>query len=1023
MIKNCLVDIYINLSLYYLKKIGNYCQAIYFYKKVSEFILSYQEDFSFNRLNLLISKTLIEKLKPSNEQVSSLEYLDVSQYYKYDCLTQNFIDEISNDVNLSLEFWKTFRAPLKDSNKSIDFNKIFKLTDQIRISKEKVEHMWNELLSIYNGVNEYFELYSTYVVEINDDDLKKRDLDSLKRKNDNINENLNKNFYSILFNKNTGIIIANGDRGSEGQIELSNNEIENIFNYKACDLKGKNLTKLMPKILMKEHSKYMQQYFKIGEKKIIDNDNVFSFGKDKNNNIIKIKLAIKLFPVLNKNVFYIGLIVKENVEDIIFMDDKFNIQGMSSSLVRKLGIDNRVFQECDIPFYIICKKFVHFYSIFLHKAKKTDEHIDFAGSLCDSKNNSIIIKKNILDYKDEEYKKNVENVEINENIELEYEIKIPNFLFEFNEKLKKKSIYHNIVIDNKNEENAIINYNYTDDQNEDEPLIDEKRKSIGSKFKSSILFSSVIDKKSTLKKSHRDRTHGETPNHTPTGTPTPTPTPSLTPTGKDNFSKNDKKDKKDKKGKNKDNNEKTNYNSIINKYVNLFENYSFSRLEDLIDTNNLNSPYEYKFNFTFDRYKYGNNNISYIVRCVDNKNDAGKSEEETINDVDPKGVRYKKEKIEAIKPLYELYPSEKDELREYTENFIKLSLENYNLQRALQICKNDIKEMSIAYGQKEDIVVKDENSSQIAQSGFDSGLVKKNRIEEIKSNLLVNIENFYILKYIKGVIILIGLFTTIFGCIYIILFLQLHKILKDVSLLNVRLFQNCLWTTEIVSIFISLKTLNKNILNENFFFNNYKENENDNNLTYYDRMKEFATTLYYDLLYANEALEKDISNYLDQNDLMSLYWDRINISYKMENYTAYNNKQVDTESFPMAMAQLLSNCLSFLTNDIFNITNETIDIYNNLTIEEKNETDAYSAHILYIIIENSYDNILPNHLNKIEKIPLILQKYNENKKFPAIISIIIYSCIMIILCSLYYILLCLTNKSLTGGLNKVTKIR
>ena len=1016
-IKKCLVDIYINLSLYYLKKIGNYCQAIYFYKKVSEFVLTYQEEFSFNRLYLKISKALLEKLKPSNEQVSSLELLDVSQYYKYDFLTQNFIDEISNDVNLSLEFWKTFRAPLKDNKKSINFNKIFKLTDQIRISKSKVEHMWNELLSIYNGVNVYFELYSTYVVEINDDDLKKRDLDSLKRKNDNLNENLNQNFYAILFNKSTGIIIANGDKGCEGLIELSNSEIEHIFNYRAGDLKGKNLIMLMPKLFMKEHSKYMHNYFMIGEKKIIDNDNFYSLGKDKDNNIIKIRLAIKLFPVLNKNIFFIGLIVKENIEDIIFMDENFNIQGMSSSLVKKFGINNYIFQESEIPFYVICKKFVNFYNIFLHKTRKdekNDENNDLINLDFESQNNDDKAKINNLENKnDDNYRNNSDNLEINENIELEYEIKIPNFLFEYSEKTKIKNIKQNILIDEKKEEDD----NFIDDQNEEEPLIDDSRIRSKIGYKSSIIFSSIIDNKkkitNAIKKTQKDR---ETPNPTSTPTPTPTPTPTFdqtpTPDGKESRSKK-------KKIKNE---EKDNYNSIIKKYVKLFENFYFSELENLIDNYNLNSSIEYKFNFTFDRYKYGNNHMAYIVRCIDNKNDAGKSEEETINDVDPKGVRYKKEKIEAIKPLYELFPSEKKELKEQTDNFLKLSLENYTLQKALQACKDDIKEMSIAYGQKEDIIIKDENSSQIAQSGFDSGLVKKNRIEEIKSNLLVNIENFYILKYIKGIIILIGLFTSIFGCIYIVLFLKLYKILKDVSLLNVKLFQNCLWTTEIVSIFISLKTLNINYFNSDFIFNNYKEKEDDNNLDYYDRMKEFAKILYFDLLYANEALEKDISNYLNKDDLMSLYWDRIDISYNKDNYHKYKNK-IDTETFPMAMAQLLSNCISFLSNDNFNITEEAKKNYNNLSLKDKIEEDIYLEYILYIIIENSYDNILPNHLKKITNIPEILQKYNENKKFPPIISIIIYSCIMIILCILYNVLLCLTNRSLTGGLIKVTKIR
>ena len=86
----------------------------------------------------------------------------------------------------------------------------------------------NELLNIYGGVNVYFKLFSEYIEQINDDDLKKRDLESLKRKNDNYTDHIGQNYYSILFNKETVILIVNGDKGNEGTIELTNKEIEKV---------------------------------------------------------------------------------------------------------------------------------------------------------------------------------------------------------------------------------------------------------------------------------------------------------------------------------------------------------------------------------------------------------------------------------------------------------------------------------------------------------------------------------------------------------------------------------------------------------------------------------------------------------------------------------------------------------------------------------------------------------------------------------------------------------------------------
>ena len=462
--EKCNADMYLNVSLYYLKVIGNYCQAIYFYRKVAELSLSYGERFTFFRLKTQIEKTLVEKLKPPNEQCNELENLDVSMYFKYEELSENFFDEIGLDVNLSLDFWKEFQSPYKEPSKRLDFNKIFELTDKIGKTKKKIEVMWNKLLQIYSGVNNFFELYSEYIEQINDDDLKKRDLEALRRKNDSANDHLNNKFYSLLFNKNTGIIIANGDKGKEGIIEFANKEIENIFKYRTFDLKGMNLTTIMPKMYEKEHSKYIENYFKIGKKTIIDKSDFKAFAKDKDNSIIKIGIAVKLFPILNDNVLFIGLINKENIDDIIFLDDKFNIQGMSMKLMKILNIGNKnLFQENDIPFYVICRKFVNFYSIFLQRAKKE----------LDSDKELKELEQKEPKEKNEKEELH-ENIEINENVELEYEIKLPQFLVDFAERSKKEEHEKMIKLLSTNKNSVLDSEIVEEEYEEDEILLDNK---------------------------------------------------------------------------------------------------------------------------------------------------------------------------------------------------------------------------------------------------------------------------------------------------------------------------------------------------------------------------------------------------------------------------------------------------------------------------------------------------------------------------------------------------------------------
>ena len=997
---DCSVDMYLNLSLYFLKVIGNYCQAIYYYKKATELKLTSRDEFSFIRLGLQISKALREKLKPPSEQCSELENLDVSMYYKYDALSQSFLDEINNDVNLSLEFWKAFRAPLREANKKIDFNKVFELTDKIRIAKKNVEDMWNKLIQIYGGVNDYFELYVEYVEQINDDDLKKRDLESLRRKNDSFGENMNNNFYSVLFNKDTGIIIANGNKGSEGIIELSNKEVENIFKFKAFDLKGMNLTSLMPKLFAKDHSKYIEDYFKIGEKKLIDKSDFKSFGKDKNNSILKVKLALKLFPILNDKVYFVGLILKENIDDIILLDDKFNIQGMSLKLMKILNINNKnLFQENEIPFYVICRKFVNFYSIFFQGKKKGDISekqlftIDEEGSKGKDEENKNENKKN-------EKEDIHENIEINENVELEYEIKLPQFLIDYSEKTNKK--------DDKAEIQLISMPTESEDQND---IIEE------------------YDETDLLIEEEKGKDKNKMP------LVTPTPEGEIHTPGGIQISDSLGEESEITNGEqnilfNKQSDEEKLYHAKIEQYKTLFNEAKTSDLEELIDNCNKNSAsVEYKFNFTFDKYRYGNKQLSYIVRCIDNKNDIGKSQEESAVDLDPKAAKYKKEKAESIKPYFEISEEEKKEIIELPETFLKLSLENKRFQKLLQLCKDDINKMSKLHGQKKEEVLEDENSSQSSQTGFDSGLVKKNRIEEIRGNLLTNISGFYTIKYIRIIIILIAISAFTFSIIYIIFFKKLYTNLKNTSSLNINLFQTTLWTTELISIFVSFRVLyERDVINayekpdeKKFDFDDYLTDDGESNVAnYYQTCIDFCFTLYDKLSKSFGSIEMEIPKYLSDKELMDIYWNRINISYMDETYMIYSDGKRDDESFPMAMNQLLSNSITYFESSTYN---NLLVLGTPSFIASFSSNKIYFEYMTHLIIENGYNNILPNQFSKLMKIPNILTNYNSHKTINIKILAILYGIIIVILCTLFCFLIHLTNKSMTDGIEKVTKIR
>jgi len=513
---------------------------------------------------------------------------------------------------------------------------------------------------------------------------------------------------------------------------------------------------------------------------------------------------------------------------------------------------------------------------------------------------------------------------------------------------------------------------------------------------------------------------------TPSGTPTPTPdTPTPTPNngGEVITEKGNIKITNKMVNFNKQSEEEKNYKSKIRQYRTFFEKGKFNELEDLIDScNKDSSASEYKFNFTFDQYKYGNKQIAYIVRCIDNKNEFGKSDEDTVGEFDVKATKYKKEKADSIKPLYEILENEKKELLSLPEIFYNLSKEDKKFQRLLQQCKNDIQNMSMAHGQKKDEIMEDENSSQSSQIGFDSGLVKKNRIEEIRSNLLLNVSNFYTLKYIKICFILFALLALVWCIIYIIEFGEIYDTLLDVSEVNVNMYQTTLWTTELVSIFLSLRILylkhHMHELNKVYDFD-FRGFDNQTDSEYYTNMENIVKELYYKISDAYGMLEMDMSKYLNEEDLINKYWGKINVfNYGFKNNIVLN----DTESFPMSIAQMLSTSLFFVENANYNSINGT-SAYYSLSDEDKENAMLYFNYSTFYIIENSYDNLLQDQFEKLKEIPDLLTKHNSNKKNIVLEEILIYIGAIILVLIMYFCFIHLTNKSMADGLEKVTKIR
>ena len=970
----------INLSFYYLNNIGNICMCIYYYKKVKEMNLNPSEYFLLQRLRIMISKVLIEKLKNKNESCFLLEDLNPSLYYEYEFCAQKFIDEIFKDLDLCFEFW-SYYSKKNHIELEINFNDVFKTIEKIQDSKMKVIKLWEKLFSIYSGVNELFLFYLDYVGTINDDNLRKRELESIQRKIENSAENIRLNYYNILFKNDTGIALVNGDKGKEGIIVKVNYEFGHIFKYNHSQMKGMNISELMPKMFKNEHHKFMKRYYEIGEKKFLDIKGRKIFAVDRKNAMLLMEKNVKLFPILNQNILYIALLTHEKIDDVIFLDSKFNIQGMSQKLFNKFKIVNQnIFNENNIPFYAICKQFINFYKTFLKGNKKKISPLVTLNTSSQILSDKESLEDYIINEKEREIIEldNNENIEINENIELEYEIKIPKFILDYS--------YYSL------QKEKITNLD-TSESNTEEKDKDETSNLLPYSGKKTVNFN--LDKtpyqglRKTITKKYYDSPGiliSPKNNMTPEGTISPS-----------NL------------------NENNSFENKLNKYKHLFNLEKFNELENLMDEDTFDDEcIEIKFNFTFKKYHFGNNQYAYIIRCIDNKNEIVSSDSNLDNNIQnfETGNKVLKQKLESLQMLIEINNKEKKSFYSNILEFMQNLKNNKNLNKLYQDYLKDIKYVSRIHGSQQNVIADDENSSQTSATSYNSDLSKLSKIQEIKNNLMNNISSYYSLKYIR---IIPGIFfclTIFFIITYILLVFSICSKLENIGKYNTSLFITELRFLQIINSIIDMRIIfyiKRNRLN--YSMNTYFGSEEN----YYEYCKNKTKEWYKQAYKEINKLEKDAHKYFGV--LKDTVWKKIPFNYPLE------TPLQDSEHFAILLTESLVNAYSIIQSPLFQLSYAENIAKEKLSIEDYLNT--YYYEILYshhMIIEESYNNILPLLFSNIPIVIDTFINYSKQTKKKVQLFILLYIMCSIFILLIYYIFILFTNNHLGEGIEKVVKI-
>ena len=238
------------LLYYYLQKYkGAYILIYHLYEDICEGIInaSIGEKFYVFRTKKVLEEKGFE---------SAIDKTEISTRYQIN----KFIDKIAKTAESYYSFWTL----LLNASQSKDIKKLNEMGYEIGKLVTDIKYQFNRITTMKLKDKKIYGLYGYYLKDILNEPLND-DIDEVLK---GISDNLTGVFNGINLNdihtaSNFHFILVSAKPQKFGIIEKISPEISKILRYESSELIGKKLDIIMPNFLIKEHKKYIKQYFEL----------------------------------------------------------------------------------------------------------------------------------------------------------------------------------------------------------------------------------------------------------------------------------------------------------------------------------------------------------------------------------------------------------------------------------------------------------------------------------------------------------------------------------------------------------------------------------------------------------------------------------------------------------------------------------------------------------------------------------------------------------------------------------------
>ncbi|KAL4430236.1 hypothetical protein ABPG74_014795 [Tetrahymena malaccensis] len=290
------------------EKLNNKTYSIYKSKlaKISNNI-SFIELFCIFRQEKILEESMSENMQ-SLQIHNENEDLVINQYVNFNRDFDFFQDQVIKAAKEHKLFWKELEEITPNINK---LQKISKILDDQNYS---LSQMFNDLtLQNQNNINLLY-FYGQYLNEITHDTensskvLQKAEQIFRQQNSSKIQINNQKAFLNE--NCKNSIIIVLADQENMGEIIYSNQQMQSFLGFSKQDLLQKNVSILMPPLISKRHSSFMNRFIQTSQSAFTQNFRIVP-ALNKKGYLVPSNLLLKVIPEFNNGIQISGILYEE----------------------------------------------------------------------------------------------------------------------------------------------------------------------------------------------------------------------------------------------------------------------------------------------------------------------------------------------------------------------------------------------------------------------------------------------------------------------------------------------------------------------------------------------------------------------------------------------------------------------------------------------------------------------------------------------------------------------------------------